>query len=165
MLKLMGGLLVISSGALAWYFQMSERRRKRDTLSDFQTAFRRMGENVRMARTSLPSLLKTLSADCGPEASAFFEAASRAAGEGEALPQIWRRQAKGLTLDERDKTAISDLGRDLQGDEESVCKAISHVTFLLAKSEEEMERKRPEEEKRATALWFSAAALLVILLL
>lgn len=165
MLKLLGSLCVASGGALAWYIQQAERRRSRRTLSDFQMAFRRMGEEVRMARTPLPALLNDLAADCGPEAAAFFSAASKAAGEGENLSGVWRRQAETLALEERARTAVAALSCDLQGDEEKVCKAISHVTYMLAKSAEEAERKRPEEEKRAAALWFSAAALLVILLI
>ena len=165
MLKLLGSLCVASGGALAWHIQRTERRRERDTLSDFQRAFRRMGEGVRMVRTPLPVLLKTLAGDCGKPAAAFFEAVSRAAASGEDLPRVWREQAKALPLQERDKSTVSSLAQGLQGDEENTCKVISHVTYELAKSAEEAERKRPEEEKRAAALWFSASALLVILLI
>lgn len=165
MLKLLGSLCVVSGGALAWYLQKAERRRQRDTLSDLQRAFRQMGEEVRMARTPLPALLKALAGDCGEPAAAFFEAASRAAAGGEDLPRVWQEQAKALPLRERDKSVVSTLVQSLQGDEENTCKAISHVTYELAKSAEEAERKRPEEEKRAAALWFSASALLVILLI
>lgn len=165
MLKLLGSLCVASGGALAWYVQRAERRRERDTLSDFQRAFRRMGEEVRMVRTPLPALLKTLVGDCGAPAAAFFEAVSEAAAKGEDLSRAWREQAEALPLHERDKSAVSALVQELQGDEEKVCKAISHVVYTLADSAGEAERKRPEEEKRAAALWFSAAALLVILLI
>jgi len=165
MLKLVGSLLIASGGALAWYLQLSERKRRRDALSDLQTAFRRMGEEVRMARTPLPALLERLAADCGPEAAAFFTAVSRAAMEGEDLPLVWRREAEALPLDGEDKSAVLELGSDLQGDEEKVCKAVSHVTYTLAKGAEKAERERPEKEKRAAAIWFSASALLVILLL
>ncbi len=165
MLKLMGSLCVASGGALAWYIQRAERRRERDTLSDLQQAFRRMEEEVRMARTPLPVLLKALARDCGRPAADFFKAVSKAAAVGEELPQIWRERTEALPLRERDKSAVSALAGDLQGDEEKVCKAISHITYTLANSAGEAERKRPEEEKRAAALWFSAAALLVILLI
>lgn len=165
MLRLLGSLCVASGGALAWHLQRAERRRERDTLSDLQQAFRRMGEEVRMARTPLPALLKALARNCGEPAAAFFAAVSRAAAVGEDLPRVWREQAEALPLLERDKSVISALVHSLQGDEEEACKAISHVTYELTKSAEEAERKRPEEEKRAAALWFSAAALLVILLI
>lgn len=165
MLKLVGSLCVASGGALAWYVQRAERRRERDTLSDLQRAFRRMGEEVRMARTPLPVLLDALARDCGGPAAAFFGAASRAAAGGEDLPRVWLEQAEALPLGERDRSVISTLIRDLQGDEEKTCKAISHVIYELANSAGEAEKKRPEEEKRAAALWFSASALLVILLI
>lgn len=165
MLKLLGSVCVAAGGALAWYIQRLERRRQRDTLSDLQRAFRRMGEEVRMARTPFPALLNTLAGDCGEPAAAFLMAASRAAAGGEDLPRVWREQTEALPLREGDKSVLSALVQSLQGDEENTCKAISHVTYELAKSAEEAERKRPEEEKRAAALWFSASALLVILLI
>lgn len=165
MLKLLGSLCVAAGGVMAWYTQMSERRRKRSARSDLQRAFRRMGEEVRMARTPLPALLQGLAADCGPEAAAFFRVVSKAARAGESLPQIWRREAEALPLDEAERAAVAALGKDLQGDEEKVCKAILHVTYALTQNAEDAERKRPEEEKRAAALWFCAAALLVIMLL
>ncbi len=165
MVKLLGSLLVAAGGALAWQLQRMERRREREVLSDLQRAFRRMAEEVRMARTPLPALLGSLAEDCGGAASAFFEAVSLAAGRGEGLAQVWRAQAEALPLGRRERTAIASLAYDLQGDEEKVCKAVSHVSQTLENSAGEAERARPEREKRAAALWFSAAALLVILLL
>lgn len=165
MLKMLGCLCVAGGGALAWYLQLAERKRKRDTLSDLQTAFRRMGEEVRMARTPLPKLLDTLAVECGPEAAAFFTAVSKAAARGEGLTETWRRETEIMPLYEGAREAVSGLGNDLQGDEEKVCKAVSHVAYLLAQTAGELERKRPEEERRAAALWFSASALLIILLI
>ena len=165
MLKLLGSLCVAFGGVLAWHIQRTERRRKRDTLSDLQLAFRRMSEEVRMARTPLPVLLKALAGDCKEPAAAFFEAVSLAAAGGEDLPQAWRERAEALPLESADRSTVSALAGDLQGDEEKVCKAISHVAHALEKSAGEQDRRRPEEEKRSAALWFSAAALLVILLI
>ena len=90
-----------------------------------------MGEGVRLARTPLPELLRELSADCGEEAVGFFRAVSQAAGGGEDLPRVWRERAETLTLEPWDRSAISDLGGDLQGDEEKVCKAISHGALVF----------------------------------
>jgi len=165
MLKLLGSLLIASGGVMAWRLQLAERKRRRDTLSDLQTAFRRMGEEVRAARTPLPALLEELASGCGPEAAAFFTVVSGVAMGGEDLPGAWRRAAEALPLDEEERFTVSELGNDLKGDEEKVCKAVSHVTYTLAKGAEKAERERPEKEKRAAALWFSASALLVILLL
>ena len=165
MLKLLGSLCILSGGVLAWSFQKTDRRRRRDTLSDFLRAFRRMAETVRMTRTPLPALLDSLAADCGADAAAFFAAAADAARQKEDLSKAWRIPAECLPLSKVDKAAIASLGGELQGDEESVCKAVSAVVYRLAKSAEELERTWPEAQKQAAALWFSAAALLVILLI
>lgn len=165
MLKLLGSACILSGGALAWLIQRLERRRKRDALSDLLRAFRRMGETIRMARTSLPLLLESLAEDCGPDASAFFTAAAKAAQRGESLREAWKKASELLPLAPVDKKAIAELGAELHGDEESVCKALSLVTYQLAQSGEELERSWMDLEKQAAALWFSAAALLVILLI
>ena len=70
-----------------------------------------------------------------------------------------------LPLPEADRMAVAALGEDLHGDEETICKAISLVTYQLAKALEESFRRKPEEDKRTAALCLSGAALLVILLL
>ncbi len=158
MLKLLGGLCVLLSGVLACRNHLGERRRRRETLTDFLTALRRMGETVRAARTPLPILLASLASDCGPDGEVFFKSAAGAARSGEHLPEIWRTLAK-------DRSVIAELGGDLQGDEEQVCRAVSLAVLRLSESAGEAERRRPEEEKRAAALWLSAAALLVILLI
>ena len=165
MLKLLGSLCILGGGVMASYYHFASHRRNRDTLSDLLSALRRMAEAVRMARTPLPALLDTLAVNCTSDAAAFFAGAADAARHGEVLPDIWRNLAQSLPLDKGDMAAVVSLGSSLQGDEETVCKAVSAVAYQLAKSVEETERKRPEEEKRATALWFSAAALLVILLI
>jgi stage III sporulation protein AB len=161
MVKLLGSALVLGGGALAWWTQRRSRRETRDTLSDLIRALRRMQEEIRMARTPLPSLLESLAAD--NRAGALFLHAAEAARQGGDLAAVWRREALALPLNQRDRETVAAL--DLRGDEESVCKAISLATYDLAKSAGELEARRPEEEKRATALCFSAAALLVILLI
>ncbi len=165
MLKLLGGLCVLLSGVLACRNHLGERRRRREALTDFLTALRRMGETVRAARTPLPILLASLASDCGPDGEVFFKSAAGAARSGEHLPEIWRTLAEELPLSEKDRSVIAELGGDLQGDEEQVCRAVSLAVLRLSESAGEAERRRPEEEKRAAALWLSAAALLVILLI
>ena len=60
---------------------------------------------------------------------------------------------------------LEELGQDLRGDEEKICKAISLAGKRLEKQLAEWDERRAETEKRTTALWFSASALLVILLI
>lgn len=165
MLKVLGSFCVLCGGVMVRYFQAAERRREMDTLSDLLTALRRMAEEIRMARTSLPVLLERLSAGCGPDAGAFFQTAASAARRGENLGEMWRRASAALPLSASSTAALAELGDSLRGDEESVCKAISLVIYALAREVEERTRRQPEEAKRATALCLSGAALLVILLI
>lgn len=53
----------------------------------------------------------------------------------------------------------------LQGDEESVCKALTLAGKILEKNLAAARDHRQETEKRSAALWLSSAALLVILLI
>lgn len=165
MVKLLGSLCILSGGFLARWVQAAERRRRREALSDLLTALRRMAEEIRMARTPLPDLLERLSRDCGPDAAAFFRASADAVRQGMELSKAWAAAAEDLPLADGDKEELQDLGKDLRGDEETVCKAVSLVIYSLAKSAEEQDWRRPQEDRRATALCFSAAALLVILLI
>lgn len=163
MVKLLGSLCILAGGGLAWWFQAQERRRRRETLSDLIMVLRQMSEEIRISRTPLPALLQKLAANCGGEAAELFQTAAKAASRGEQLTEVWREGVEQLPLEVREKEILREM--DFSGDEEKLCKGISHVTYRLAQSAEELERRRPEEEKRTTALCFSGAALLVILLI
>lgn len=165
MIKLMGSILILSGGVLVRYFQAMDRRRRMDTLSDFLSALRRMGEEIRMTRMPLPVLLDRLAAGCGEDAGGFFQRVSSAARQGEELAGVWRQAAKELPLPAADREALADLGDSLHGDEENICKVISLAAYEIAKSLEEAAHRKPEEDKRSTALCLSSAALLVILLI
>ena len=98
MLKLVGSLCVASGGALAWYVQRAERRRERDTLSDLQRAFRRMGEEVRMARTPLPA---------DRVLDALTLAADAAGAAGMAGGQMLDLEGEGKKLSEAELTELN----------------------------------------------------------
>ena len=113
----------------------------------------------------MPPLLNQLAASCHEDAAAFLRSVSAALRGGEDLARAWRAGAEELPLAREDRELLSSLGEDLRGDEESISKAISLVTYHFAKRLEESIRRKPEEDKREAALCLSAAALLVILLL
>ena len=165
MLKILGSACILGGGILARHFQATERRREMDTLSDLLWALRRMAEEIRMARTPMPRLLERLSEGCGEEAGAFFQAVSNAAQRGEDVGRAWRQAAAALPLSGDSAAALAELGNELRGDEENVCKTISLVAYSVAQDVEEQSRRRPEEARRSAALWLSGAALLVILLI
>lgn len=163
MVKLVGSVCILMGGGLAWWLQLQERRRRRDTLADLITVLRQMNEEIRMARTPMPELLRKLSSGCGSETAELLRTTAAAVKQGVELEAAWRREIEQLPLAPRDREILHGLR--FNGDEEKLCKGISLAIYQLAQSAEELERRRSEEEKRTTALCFSSAALLVILLI
>ena len=153
MLKLLGSALILGAGAWLRWNTLAQQRRQRQTLRALLGALRRMAEEIRMARTALPLLLERLAGQCGPDAAVLFSGAAAALLSGE------------LPLPLQSREVLADLGADLHGDEEAVCKAISLAVQRLEQHREDLENSRQAEEKRVTALCFSGAALLVILLI
>ena len=137
MVKLVGAVCILGAGTWAWRRSAAERRRELDTLADLTALLDRMGEEIRLRRTSLPRL----------------------------LGQSWRSAAEALPLGPESRTALTALGDSLQGDEESVCKALTLAGKILEKNLAAARDHRQETEKRSAALWLSSAALLVILLI
>lgn len=164
-LKVVGSAFIMGSGLLARQLQARQRRREREALWELLFSLRRLGEEVRIARTPLPALLRDLAKECGSETSTFFQTVSDAAGRGEGLVRAWRDGAERLPLSDGSRAALLELGGSLRGDERSVCSAAALAVARLEREWETAEQRRPEEEKRATALYLSGAALLVILLL
>ena len=165
MLKLLGSTLILGAGVWLRWNTLTQRRRMRRVLEECLAALRRMAEEIRMARTALLLLLERLAGQCGPDAAVLFSGAAAALRRGEPLTPVWRTLSEKLPLPLESREVLADLGADLHGDEEAVCKAISLAVQRLEQHREDLENSRQAEEKRVTALCFSGAALLVILLI
>lgn len=165
MIKLLGSLCILSGGALIWRTQMTERRRRMEILTDLLYVLRRMTEEIRMARTPLPTLWKKLSEDCGSDVRCFFEKTAESVEQGNELSEVWRAKVGELPIAPEVRKCVANLGSELHGDEESICKALSLVTYELSKYSAKSQDERRMEEQRTTALCFSGAALLIILLI
>lgn len=165
MLKLLGSTLILGAGAWLRWNTLAQQRRMRRVLEECLAALRRMAEEIRMARTALPLLLERLAGQCGPDAAVLFSGAAAALRRGEPLTPVWRTLSEELPLPPESREVLADLGADLHGDEEAVCRAILLAVQRLEQHREDLENSRQAEEKRVTALCFSGAALLVILLI
>lgn len=165
MLKGLGALCVLLGGLLLRHNQVASLRRKVDTLSDLLAALYRMAEEIRMARTPLPQLLNRLAVERSAPVATFFSAVSTSAQQGETVMETWRRAAEDLPIEQNSLTVLKELAIGMNGDEESVCKAISLACMNLSHHLEELRCHQSETEKRTTALCLSATALLVILLI
>lgn len=160
---LLGSLLILGGGALGIRLQSRERRRRRETLRGLTAALIRMEEEIRLKRTPLAQLFACLSEGFSGEVGAFLGRVSAALRTGEMPERVWRREADGLPLLERDRSALRAL--TFQGDELALCGSLSLLVRQLMRSREEQEREGAQEARRAAALWASGAALLVILLI
>lgn len=165
MTKLLGSLCILCAAFAGLWSQRAEGRRWRQTRLDILAALRQMGEEIRLARTTLPLLLEHAAEGCGAEGGAFFRSVAAAAKRGEDLPAAWDQAVQALQLEAEERRALSELGRSFGGDEESLCRAIAIAAVVLQRRAEEAESHRGEEEKRTAALWASGGALLVILLI
>ena len=126
----------------------------------------RMGEEIRLRRTSLPRLLASAGRGPGTGRPVLLRGRRRRRWTGESpWRQSWRLRGGGPASGGGGPVRPGGLGDSLQGDEEHICKAIELTSRSLAESLEETRSRRAETEKRAAALWLSAGALLVILLI
>ena len=155
----------LGAGTWAWRRSAAERRRELDTLADLTALLDRMGEESRLRRTSLPRLLGSLGRDRTGPVRDFCTSVAASLARGAPLGQSWRSAAEALPLGPESRTALTALGDSLQGDEESVCKALTLAGKILEKNLAAARDHRQETEKRSAALWLSSAALLVILLI
>ena len=156
MVKLVGAVCILGAGTWAWRRSAAERRRELDTLADLTALLDRMGEEIRLRRTSRDRT--------GPVRD-FCTSVAASLARGAPLGQSWRSAAEALPLGPESRTALTALGDSLQGDEESVCKALTLAGKILEKNLAAARDHRQETEKRSAALWLSSAALLVILLI
>lgn len=164
MMKLMGSLLVFTSGGMVWTYRRQSRRRQRTLLGDLAAALDRMEAEIRLNRTPMPMLLNKLS-ETGGEVAALFAGAARDMTAGEPPSDAWRRAVDTLPLSECGKRALLEIGTAMHGSEENICKAIELASDTLRDELSRLERQRPAEDRQTTALCFSAAALVVILLI
>lgn len=165
MRKLIGALCILSAALWGYCDRQRQRKLRRETRLDILAALRRMGEEIRLARTPMPQLLMAVASDCGGEGAAFFRAAAAAARRGEPLAAGWAAAGEDLPLTAEEHRALRELGQAFGGDEERLCRAISLTAAVLQRHAEQTEACRGEEEKRSAALWGSAACLSVILLM
>ena len=133
MVKLVGAVCILGAGTWAWRRSAAERRRELDTLADLTALLDRMGEEIRLRRTSLPRLLGSLGRDRTGPVRDFCTSVAASLARGAPLGQSWRSAAEALPLGPESRTALTALGDSLQGDEESVCKALALAGKILEK--------------------------------
>lgn len=163
MIKVMGAAWIFLGGGLVWFFQRRELRRRQAVLAALAGSLAALGEEIRLLRTPLPVLLER--AERERDLGAFYRSVREGLSQGRQVKAAWAEAAEVLRLSERDAQAVREIGNALQGDEESVCKAIELASGRMRERARELEQRQESEEKRLTALCFCAAALCVIVLI
>lgn len=163
MIKLLGGVLILSGGCGAFLCRLRERRLRRDMLREILGVFRQMAEEIRLTRTPMPRLLRLQGEACTTPVGGALCYAADAACAGESLSNAWRSGVETLPLDAEERSAL--LLVTFRGDEEKVCGEFQLVAERLALLLRRMEDCWLEETRRTAALWLSGAALIVILLI
>lgn len=163
MRTLLGSVLILGGGGLGIFLQLREQRRRRETLRELERALWRMAEEIRMLRTPMPDLLRSLAASSGRETSAFFTAVAEGLAQGLPLNAVWERETAVLPLADYEKQELRKV--ILCGDEEYLCHGILLIRDRFIKALEELQQTATQDLKRTAALWGSGAALLAILLI
>ena len=166
MVKLVGAVCILGAGTWAWRRSAAERRRELDTLADLTALLDRMGEEIR-APPDQPAPAAGVPGP-GPDGTCpgLLYIGGGVAGAGRAPgAELAVRRGGAAPRSGGAGPPSTALGDSLQGDEESVCKALTLAGRILEKNLAAARDHRQETEKRSAALWLSSAALLVILLI
>ena len=165
MLKLLGSLCILAAGGMAWMDRRRTFRQTLETLTELLAALEEMESAIRLERLPMPRLLSRAALRRDGPVGMFFQTVVQTLRRGEDLVPAWRQAVGELSLSERDRSALAELGEKLTGDETRACQGIQLVSRTLTASLENLRKQQPEREKRGAALWFSGAALLIILLI
>ena len=163
-MKLAGAVLVLGGSLLLRWMQLAERSRQRRLMGELLDALRQMAEEIRMAGTPLRELFSKLSRRYSGGADAFFHGICVRLSAGELLAEAWENALAEMELPAAQKEMFAQLGSNLQGDEECICKAIGLVIHSVEISLEDWGRNRADIEKRNTGVLLCGAAMAVILL-
>lgn len=165
MLKLLGSVCILLAGAAVRRLQVRSIRRELAALEGVTAGLRELGDRIRLSRMPLPRLLGRVGENRERDARTFFQTAEETILGGQPPSEAWRRAAELLPVGARPQAALRELGERMDGDEDSVCKAISLATSQLEAALLERRARQADQEKRSTAICFSGAALLIILLI
>ena len=162
MVRLLGGVLIISSGLLLRGTILRASRRELETQRELRDALLLLEKEIKFTLMPLPKLLRMEFGCC---VSAFFSAVSDDLCSEKTLSESWQTHTQRLFLPQRIKLRFARLGADLVGEEESIRRTLLLMAEELSESMEAQERTQRERERLTTALCLSGSFLLVLVLL
>lgn len=163
MLRLLGGVLIVSGGILLRETILRAARKELQTQRELRDALLQLEKEIKFTLTPLPKLL--LRDDFEPYAAQYFRKVGRDLLRGETLAESWAAHAQTLSLPQRIRDRFARLGVSLSGEEESVRRTLLLMVSELSESIEAQERIRRERERLTTVLCISISLMLVLLLI
>ena len=163
MLKLAGGVFVLTAGFLARRAVVSKLQASLDVCHAMGAALLWMEVQVRMELAPVPRLLPRLSqrAIVGD----FFAVVAQEIERGRSLYEAWTDALAVLPLCGDECETLRALGERLDGEEESVCRALAAAARELEKNFANRKVEFCERKRLYSALCFGGSALFVIVLI
>lgn len=165
MKTLLGSTCVLLSCVALILQKKKDNQRRNHAMEDLIFAFRRMSEEIRMIQPPLAKLLKRLALDTHQDVADFFDAVSTAAGQGQAVSQVWIEETKKLPISKKEQDIVLRVNAVLHDDEDGICRGMNLAAQELEAKLKEWDKRRIDEEKRMAAVYLTCAALFVILLI
>ena len=163
-MKALGIWCILSVGVLSMLLYLKEQARQKNLRHQLLTFLLLMQGEIRYRQTPLPSLFRRFAQEPG-SAGSFFAAVGKSleADPDRPLSRHWLGALDCLPREQQEW--MERLGRSLDGDEQSIQKALD----LAIRELEEQKRQREQEQRGKARLWcglcFSAACLLILLLI
>lgn len=158
------GCIFAGCGGLWWSLVQSQRKYL-ETVAQLVGALQQMAGDIQFHSRPLPRIITTLATQRTGTTGAFFQEVDKALSQGYSLEESWTQGAIAVLPRGIMAEWMVELGHQLTGTGETICKAISLVCVQLSKILEEERRQSADRQRRTTALCFSGASLVVILLM
>ncbi|MBQ2830691.1 MAG: stage III sporulation protein AB [Oscillospiraceae bacterium] len=163
MLKLAGSALVLIAGFFVRRAVVSRLQASIETCRAMIAALSWMEAQVRMELVPVPRLLPRLSQRA--LVGDFFAAVARGLGRERTLFEAWAEALSMLPLCEEEREILHSLGERLDGEEESVCRALAGAVREMEGSYARKQRDYCERKRLYSALCLGACAFIIIVLL
>ena len=163
MLKLAGSALVLAAGFLVRRAVVSRLQASLETCRAMIAALSWMEAQVRMELAPVPRLLPRLSQRA--LADDFFAAVAQGLARERTLCEAWTEALSMLPLCEEEREILRSLGERLDGEEESVCRALAGAVREMEASYARRRVDSCERKRLYSALCFAACALFIIVFL
>ena len=165
MLKLVGGLCILSGGLTLRWMVLWERARTLELLDGLVTALTRIETELRFRRPALPELLEEGSLGRPQEVNAFFRRIQALVTAGTLSEAAWSAEVACLPIPPHSQALLDKLGGVLRGDEQGLLQGLNAAAQALGQERDRLQSRQREDRHRFSVCTLSGALLLILLLI